>query len=116
MVNVYGQVEKFYNEYMDAEHVLPMDIVERYLRKNAWHGSEDNDLKGLWDILRIALLYVMETKLYALETLIPSDYQEIAYRIGRFYPILFSAKTVVVGNDIRLSGPALKKSLIKVSI
>ena len=39
--------------------------------------------------------------------------EEIAYRIGRFYPILFSAKTVVVGNDIRLSGPALKKSLIK---
>ncbi|MBQ7477573.1 MAG: hypothetical protein IJT01_01545 [Selenomonadaceae bacterium] len=82
MVNVYGQVEKFYNEYMDAEHVLPMDIVERYLRKNAWHGSGDDDLKRLWDILRIALLYVMETKLYALEALIPGDYQEIAYRIA----------------------------------
>ena len=39
--------------------------------------------------------------------------EEIAYRIGRFFPNLFNAKKVVVGNDIRLSGPALKKALIK---
>jgi len=39
--------------------------------------------------------------------------EEIAYRIGRFFPGLFSAKKVVVGNDIRLSGPALKAALIK---
>ena len=39
--------------------------------------------------------------------------EEIAYRIGRFFSNLFNAKKVVVGNDIRLSGPALKKALIK---
>ena len=39
--------------------------------------------------------------------------EEIAYRIGRFFPRLFTAKKVVVGNDIRLSGPALKAALIK---
>ena len=39
--------------------------------------------------------------------------EEIAYRIGRFFPSLFAAKKVVVGNDIRLSGPALKNALIK---
>ena len=39
--------------------------------------------------------------------------EEIAYRIGRFFPDLFTAKKVVVGNDIRLSGPALKEALIK---
>lgn len=39
--------------------------------------------------------------------------EEIAYRIGRFFPGLFGAKKVVVGNDIRLSGPALKNALIK---
>ena len=38
--------------------------------------------------------------------------EEIAYRIGRFFPVLFGAKKVVVGNDIRLSGPALKAALI----
>ena len=39
--------------------------------------------------------------------------EEIAYRIGRFFPNLFNAKKVVVGNDIRLSGPTLKKALIE---
>ena len=39
--------------------------------------------------------------------------EEIAYRIGRFFSALFAAKKVVVGNDIRLSGPALKEALIK---
>ncbi len=37
----------------------------------------------------------------------------LAYRIGRFFPTLFAAKKVVVGNDIRLSGPALKEALMK---
>ena len=39
--------------------------------------------------------------------------EEIAYRIGRFFPVLFAAKKVVVGNDIRLSGPVLKEALMK---
>ena len=39
--------------------------------------------------------------------------EEIAYRIGRFFPALFTAKKVVVGNDIRLSGPAIKDALMK---
>ena len=39
--------------------------------------------------------------------------EEIAYRIGRLFPSLFAAKKVVVGNDIRLSGPAIKKALVK---
>ena len=38
--------------------------------------------------------------------------EKIAYRIGRFFTTLFAAKKVVVGNDIRLSGPALKEALI----
>ncbi len=39
--------------------------------------------------------------------------EKIAYRIGRFFPSLVVAKKVVVGNDIRLSGPSLKEALIK---
>ena len=39
--------------------------------------------------------------------------EEIAYRIGRFFPVLFAAKKVVVGNDIRLSGLVIKKALVK---
>jgi phosphomannomutase len=38
--------------------------------------------------------------------------EELAYRIGRSFVTLFKTKKVSVGNDIRLSGPDLKKALI----
>lgn len=38
--------------------------------------------------------------------------EEMAYRIGRVYVDLFKSKKVVVGHDIRLSGPKLQDSLI----
>ena len=82
MANVYENVEKFYDGYMEAEHILPLDVVERYLRRRAWRGIPDEELKRRWDIIKAALSYVMEMKLYALESLIPSDYQEIIYRLA----------------------------------
>lgn len=39
--------------------------------------------------------------------------EQLSYRIGRSYPQLFDAKRVVVGCDARLSGPALKKELVR---
>lgn len=39
--------------------------------------------------------------------------EEIAYRIGRFFPKLFTTKRVAVGNDIRLSGNVIKSALMK---
>ena len=39
--------------------------------------------------------------------------EDIVYRIGRFLPGLIGARKIVVGNDIRLSGPALKEALVK---
>lgn len=37
--------------------------------------------------------------------------EELAYRIGRVFPTLFDAKKVVVGHDIRLSGPEIQRAL-----
>lgn len=39
--------------------------------------------------------------------------EELSYRIGRFFPDLFGAGRVVVGNDIRLSGSVLKRALVR---
>ncbi|MBR2519029.1 MAG: phosphomannomutase [Selenomonadaceae bacterium] len=39
--------------------------------------------------------------------------QELAYRVGRVFPELFGAKRVVVGHDIRLSGPTLSDALVR---
>ncbi len=51
---------------------------------------------------------------YDIRGIYPKTINEgIAYRIGKFFPSLFAVKKVVVGNDTRLSGPAIKKALIK---
>ena len=39
--------------------------------------------------------------------------EEIAYRIGRAYARFLQPKTVVVGEDIRLSSPGLREALVK---
>ena len=36
---------------------------------------------------------------------------ELAYRVGRVFPEIFGAKKVVVGHDIRLSGPTIFDAL-----
>ena len=39
--------------------------------------------------------------------------EELAYRVGRTFVELFSAKKVAVGHDIRLSGPSMSEALIR---
>ncbi len=39
--------------------------------------------------------------------------QELAYRVGRVFPELFSAKKVAVGHDIRLTGPTICDALTR---
>ena len=50
---------------------------------------------------------------YDIRGVYPSDVnEELAYRVGIGFAISLNAKRVVVGNDIRLSGPSLKAALI----
>ena len=47
-------------------------------------------------------------KAYDVRGVYPSEVnEEMAYRVGRIFSAMFAAETVVVGHDIRLSGPAL---------
>lgn len=39
--------------------------------------------------------------------------QDLAYRVGRVFPEIFGAKKIVVGHDIRLSGPTLNDALCR---
>ena len=51
---------------------------------------------------------------YDIRGIVPEEVnEELAYRIGKFFPVLFKAKKVVVGHDIRLSGPRLQKALTR---
>lgn len=51
---------------------------------------------------------------YDLRGIYPAEVnEELYYRIGRTFPALFGARRVVIGHDIRLSGPALSEALAK---
>ena len=51
---------------------------------------------------------------YDIRGIYPDDVnEELAYRVGRVFPGLFHAKRVVVGRDVRLSGPSLQDALMR---
>lgn len=51
-------------------------------------------------------------KAYDVRGVYPTEVnEELAYRVGRIFTAMFAAETVVVGHDIRLSGPALVAAL-----
>ena len=53
-------------------------------------------------------------KAYDVRGRIPDQLNEdVAYRIGRAYAAFLQPKTVVVGEDIRLSSPGLRKALVR---
>lgn len=80
MGNVYSLVEHFYEENSAAEQIIPQDAVEAYLRRNAWHGADDDELKRLWGVISLLITYVDQLDLYSLAALTVYDYQEIIYR------------------------------------
>lgn len=53
-------------------------------------------------------------KAYDIRGRVPEELnEELAYRTGRAYVDIFGAKKVVVGRDVRLSGPALRDALVQ---
>ena len=80
MGNVYSLVEHFYEGNSAAGKIVPQDAVEAYLRRNAWHGADDDELKRIWSIICLLITYVDQLNLYSLASLTVYDYQEIIYR------------------------------------
>lgn len=53
-------------------------------------------------------------KAYDIRGKVPDELnEELAYRVGRAYVEIFKAGKVVVGRDIRLTGPAIREALVK---
>jgi len=80
MDNVYSLVEQFYENNTAAGQIVPQDTVEAYLRRNAWHGADDDELKRIWSVICLLITYVDQLDLYSLGSLTVYDYQEIIYR------------------------------------
>lgn len=80
MNNVYALVERFYDGNYDFAGIMPQETVEKYLRRKAWQGAGDEELKDIWSILSLLIVYAAQGNLYSLAALSVYDYQEIIYR------------------------------------
>lgn len=78
--NVYALVDNFYNENPSCEKIFSQELVERYLRQQAWHGENDESLRQLWSLLELFLDYIQENELGSFTSLSIFDYQELLYR------------------------------------
>ena len=55
-------------------------------------------------------------KAYDIRGVVPSDVnEELAYALGRSLAFYLKAKTLVIGHDIRLSGPSLRDAAVRVT-
>lgn len=79
MDNVYGEVDCFYEQNADMENVLEQDNIEKYLRKCAWHGASDVQLRKFWQALAMVFQYMVQEKFFSFDALTVADYQEILY-------------------------------------
>lgn len=53
-------------------------------------------------------------KAYDIRGVVPSDVnEELAYALGRSLAFYLKAKTLVIGHDIRLSGPSLRDAAVR---
>jgi hypothetical protein len=80
MENVYEQISTFYAQNLEIEGILAKDLVERYLRKCAWRGGKDEQLKRVWNEISGILVYIDDLDLFSFDSLDIYDYQEILCR------------------------------------
>ena len=78
--NVYALVNKYYRENDRARYILPRDLVERYLRRLAWHGLGDQEMREVWGLIELLMTYIDEQQLDSFGALSIFDYQELLYR------------------------------------
>lgn len=60
--------------------ILPKEVIEKFLRQNAWKGAGDDELKRQWRVLELLLIVSDEWKMDALEYVPVGDYREMCRR------------------------------------
>ncbi len=86
MQNVYGAIGLFYKEKPTGTSFLfSKDTIERFLRRNAWNGADDNELKRQWRVLSILLTLSAEWKLDSMDLISTGDYREMFRRFAEFH-------------------------------
>lgn len=81
MMNVYGRLDVFYKEHAGVSRILAKDLAEKFLRRTAWQGADEEILNLQWTVIAECILYMKKIQLFDFVSLTSHDYQEIFYRL-----------------------------------
>lgn len=74
MKNVYDEIESFYHESKCFDPIIKRSLLEGYLRKKAWQGYSDDDLKNVWDALGWFINYLVYADIEVLDEISKEEY------------------------------------------
>jgi len=62
MRNVYDEVQVFYDDEINWEPLIEQEWIEGFLRQKAWQGSNDEQLRDIWQNLRLFIIYLAHSE------------------------------------------------------
>jgi len=74
MNNVYEEVGFFYNEYDNFDAIVKQNWVEKFLRKKAWAGRSDADMRMIWKHIKNLFSYMEEMQVHSINEMTGVDY------------------------------------------
>lgn len=86
MNNVYEDVNFFYNENPKFDSVIKKNWVEKFLRKKAWSGRSDQDMKKIWRQLEYFFSYIEWVQLFSVGEMRGADYAKAVLWIAENNP------------------------------
>lgn len=79
MKNVYDEVQYFYTLEVSEDAAISQDWVEGFLRQKAWQGTTDDELRDIWQNLRMFVLYLDHTDADYLEEIPYQEYSRVIH-------------------------------------
>ena len=77
MKNVYDEVQRFYDQEIIDDIPVTRDWVEGFLRQKAWQGADDDELRDVWQNLKMLVLYLDSTGTEYLEEISYNEYSSM---------------------------------------
>ncbi|MDR3564560.1 MAG: hypothetical protein P4N59_24445 [Negativicutes bacterium] len=79
MKNVYDEVQHFYAKEVTEDVAISRDWAEGFLRQKAWQGATDDELRDIWQNLKMFVLYLDNTGAEYLEEIPYQEYSRVIH-------------------------------------
>jgi len=79
MKNVYDEVQQFYEKEITGDVAISRDWVEGFLRQKAWQGADDEELRDIWQNLKMFVMYLDLTDAEDLEEIPYQEYSRVIH-------------------------------------